>query len=269
MKRSCAPCPAADWAIAQARATSQPIDLSPCVNATDPATGVVTAPCGLSDAELHGLAIFEGDGIDGRRAFAPDGHCSRCHDGPEFSHAATHQQALFAIGGNVERMTMGDFDIALYDSGFYNIGVTPTSRDLGIGGLDPFGNPLSFVGEAKNVLKASGQYLNCSNLSNTLVVYPDPIVVACASFVEPGWVWSTFRDAADGAFKAPTPRNIELTGPYFHNGSRATLEQVIEFYNTNLDNYFITADGNEASGIQFAPTAQSGAPLDQDRLSEE
>jgi cytochrome c peroxidase len=48
-------------------------------------------------------------------------------------------------------------------------------------------------------------------------------------------VWSGFRDATDGAFKAPTLRNVELTGPYFHNGSRATLEQVIEFYNRGGD----------------------------------
>ncbi|MBX3743500.1 MAG: hypothetical protein KF712_21115 [Akkermansiaceae bacterium] len=35
-------------------------------------------------------------------------------------------------------------------------------------------------------------------------------------------------DAA--AFRAPTLRNIELTGPYMHNGSLLTLEAVIEFY---------------------------------------
>ncbi|WP_017496835.1 cytochrome-c peroxidase [Flavobacterium sp. WG21] len=34
-----------------------------------------------------------------------------------------------------------------------------------------------------------------------------------------------------GRFKTPTLRNIELTAPYMHNGSMATLEQVIEYYN--------------------------------------
>jgi cytochrome c peroxidase len=34
----------------------------------------------------------------------------------------------------------------------------------------------------------------------------------------------------DGAFKAPTLRNIALTAPYMHNGIFATLEQVIDFY---------------------------------------
>ncbi len=33
-----------------------------------------------------------------------------------------------------------------------------------------------------------------------------------------------------GSFKIPSLRNIELTGPYMHNGGMATLEQVIEFY---------------------------------------
>ena len=34
----------------------------------------------------------------------------------------------------------------------------------------------------------------------------------------------------DAAFKIPTLRNVELTGPYMHNGSMATLEEVVEFY---------------------------------------
>jgi hypothetical protein len=38
------------------------------------------------------------------------------------------------------------------------------------------------------------------------------------------------RVAVDGAFKTPTLRNVELTGPYMHNGSMASLEQVVEFY---------------------------------------
>ena len=33
----------------------------------------------------------------------------------------------------------------LYDGGFYNIGVRPDMEDVGVGGTDPFGNPLSFA----------------------------------------------------------------------------------------------------------------------------
>lgn len=34
----------------------------------------------------------------------------------------------------------------------------------------------------------------------------------------------------NGNFKSMGLRNVELTGPFFHNGGQATLEQVIEFY---------------------------------------
>ncbi|MBK9413277.1 MAG: hypothetical protein IPN61_07585 [Bacteroidetes bacterium] len=34
-----------------------------------------------------------------------------------------------------------------------------------------------------------------------------------------------------GSIKTPTLRNIELTGPYMHNGGFNTLEEVVEFYN--------------------------------------
>ena len=33
-----------------------------------------------------------------------------------------------------------------------------------------------------------------------------------------------------GAFKTPTLRDITRTAPYFHDGSSATLSEVIEFY---------------------------------------
>ena len=36
--------------------------------------------------------------------------------------------------------------------------------------------------------------------------------------------------SGNGSFKSIGLRNVELTGPYFHNGGQATLEQVIDFY---------------------------------------
>jgi hypothetical protein len=49
--------------------------------------------------------------------------------------------------------------------------------------------------------------------------------------------------AVDGAFKVPTLRNIEFTGPYFHNGGYATLESVVDFYNRG-GNRQLTASGD-------------------------
>ncbi len=38
-----------------------------------------------------------------------------------------------------------------------------------------------------------------------------------------------------GRFKTPSLRNVELRGPYFHNGQSATLMEVVEFYNRGGD----------------------------------
>jgi hypothetical protein len=40
-----------------------------------------------------------------------------------------------------------------------------------------------------------------------------------------------------GLFKTPSLRNVELTGPYFHTGSKSTLEQIVDFYTVGGD-YF-------------------------------
>ena len=41
--------------------------------------------------------------------------------------------------------------------------------------------------------------------------------------------------AVDGSFKTSGLRNVELTGPYFHNGGHLTLEQVVDFYSRGGD----------------------------------
>ena len=40
----------------------------------------------------------------------------------------------------------------------------------------------------------------------------------------------TKQQADRGAFKTPTVRNVTLTGPYMHDGSMETLEEVVEWY---------------------------------------
>jgi cytochrome c peroxidase len=40
----------------------------------------------------------------------------------------------------------------------------------------------------------------------------------------------TGRERDVGAFRTPALRNLDPTGPYMHDGSLATLEEVIEFY---------------------------------------
>jgi len=50
------------------------------------------------------------------------------------------------------------------------------------------------------------------------------------------------KEASDnGKFKTPTLRNIEFTAPYMHDGRFASLEEVIEYYNSG-GNYSSTID---------------------------
>jgi cytochrome c peroxidase len=41
----------------------------------------------------------------------------------------------------------------------------------------------------------------------------------------------------EGAFKVPSLKNIELTAPYMHDGRFATLEEVVEHYNSGIQNH--------------------------------
>ena len=110
---------------------------------------------------------------------------------------------------------MGDGGESIYDSAFYNIGVRPTREDLGVGGKDPFGLPLS---ESRLAQEFGEKFFK-----EVIGQKPNEKVK------------SKDRIAADGAFKTPTLRNIELTAPYFHNGGQRTLLEVVEFYNRGGD----------------------------------
>jgi mono/diheme cytochrome c family protein len=65
----------------------------------------------------------------------------------------------------------------------------------------------------------------------------------------------------NGAFKTSGLRDVELTGPYMHNGSMATLRQVVDFYNrggnfpnANLDSQIRPlglSDAQEAALVAF------------------
>lgn len=51
-------------------------------------------------------------------------------------------------------------------------------------------------------------------------------------FVDIGLGKVVLQDFTRGQFKAPTLRNIAITGPYMHNGYFKTLKGVVDFYNT-------------------------------------
>ena len=72
-----------------------------------------------------------------------------------------------------------------------------------------------------------------------------------------------------GAFKTPTIRNVALTGPYMHDGSQATLEEVVEWYdkgghpNPHLSDKIKPlnlSDQEEADLVEFMKACTSDTP---------
>jgi cytochrome c peroxidase len=189
----------------------------------------------LNQQQVRGMQIFAGKGM-----------CINCHNGPELSAAATRLR--LSPAERVENMVMGDGQVAIYDNGFYNIGVRPTSEDLGVGGVDPWGNPLSFTRQYRTMLRG-GDVRDLFSVDPCKFVVPLTTGTCNAASSTPV---AGFRDAVDGAFKVPTLRNVSLTGPYFHNGSRATLEQVVEFYNRGGDRR--GSDASNTSGFGVNPS---------------
>lgn len=202
----------------------------------------------LYDQVQEGVAEFTDQQQLGLNVFLGKGKCILCHEGSEFTGASVRLRANQPDGNEepIERMLMA-VGTAVYDGGFYNIGVRPTFEDLGVGGVDPFGNPLSFSRQAVN-----GPMVDDFNF------HPD-------RFEVPGPIALGERVAVDGAFKVPTIRNVELTGPYFHNGGTASLEQVVEFYDRGGDRRDVDdCTGNNGSNGDTSGFANECSNLDPD-----
>jgi len=187
----------------------------------------------LSQSELRGLLLFSS--AFGERpspirnpttrvplkladgTTAADLRCTACHGGPEMTAASIDAVTEDA---RVERMAQvpvnGQPRCAIYDAGHFATGVRRVNDDLALGGLDPFNNSLGETNLVRN-----GTITNL--VSNAIAPF--------------GLVPAIFRttncndDNVNGTFKAPSLRNVELTGPYFHNGGELSLRQVIDFYN--------------------------------------
>ncbi|MDZ8187780.1 MAG: cytochrome c peroxidase [Nostoc sp. ChiSLP02] len=158
----------------------------------------------LTQQQQLGKQLFEGKAL-----------CAGCHVAPEFTTASVSNVNK---NGRLKRAPFGSKSPE--DNGFFNIGVRPKTDDLGLGGNDGLfgngqGNPLS---EARLAQLGKFQVL----LGDNPPTLNPPLQ-------------TTEAVVADGAFKAPGLRNVELTAPYFHNGGQATLEQVIDFYNRGGD----------------------------------
>jgi cytochrome c peroxidase len=161
----------------------------------------------ITDQQERGMNIFFGNG-----------KCDVCHAGIEFSTASVAGAAFVTNLDNavIDQMPVSTGQDTIYDIGFNPTGVRPMVDDIGREGNSPFPNPftgllipLDYSTQAE--LQALG------NLPFATVILPPQLP-------------TNFPVSNGGAFKVPGLRNIELTAPYFHNGSAMTLEQMIDFY---------------------------------------
>lgn len=209
---------------------------------------------GLSEQEMRGAFLF-----------ANKAKCTDCHSGPMLSKATPliapelPEPGFFFMPDalNVARMD-GQFANALpvmYDEGWYNIGVTPTATDMGLGGTDPWGYPLSYSEQVADPAKKVDNFPFNACWFERRITEDAP--EACTHAKE----MAAFKPAeqrlgVDGAFKTPSLRNIGLTAPYFHNGGYATLRSVVQFYARGGNR---RGDGSEDPEWEFNDNSGTGA----------
>ncbi|MEW6493025.1 MAG: cytochrome c peroxidase [Cyanobacteriota bacterium] len=155
----------------------------------------------LTAQQKQGLNLF----INPPPPFGNGAGCIFCHGGPEFTAASVSN---VQTNGRLTRIPGTNI---IEDTGFFKIGVTPELEDLGVGSNDPVQPVSRSLSEA--MLAKQGTFQQVFGEAPNITFGANDIV------------------SADGNFKAPTLRNIELTAPYMHNGGMLTLEQVVEFYN--------------------------------------
>jgi len=203
---------------------------------------------GFTAQEALGFGLFNNGGVGIRNPGNPS--CSGCH--PVTNPVATplifptFSEAAFQDGQNfvpVERSRIDDpgfpqpfrIEGGSHDRGFFSLGLRRASADLGNGGTDPYGNPLSisrmFLLEQGGfpVVDPSGITNRC-NTPTLIEGGGTPVYPGCPSATPPPLDLSQERHLADGTFKTPSIRNVGLTPPYFHYGGYSDLRSVVEVY---------------------------------------
>jgi hypothetical protein len=233
--------------------------------------------CNASPNEANGRATLLNVERGVNRFFAGATACGICHFNPEFTGATVSAITGFGAAPNpvlppgqiareielpvvMERMVTFNALPAVYDAGFYNLGVRPTYEDLSLGGAIG-GVPLSLAKIAEVIAGGNAAGLDTAKIetirqrlaAGQLVVptsavnlspRPFQLDLACGPGLNnpnannnprAGCVPNLIpgeRILRNGAFKAQGLRNVKFTGPYLHNGSKMNLRQVMEFYKT-------------------------------------
>jgi cytochrome c peroxidase len=155
--------------------------------------------------------------------------CGACHAGPEFTgHSQVAIQSLNPVNQNpfaaIGVEFQPKFGNSFVDEGIYNISVRTTGEDVGRAGTT-----LTFDSQRKPALRD-----RTFPISFTLLALLGAKIPAYLREFVPALPADSKNvkrsDMVQGSFKVPSLRNVDLTGPYFHNGSVLTLTQIIDFY---------------------------------------
>ena len=151
-----------------------------------------------------------------RTLFSGNSRFDRWRYGGERNALNQSEQAGFAVfagkGGCIACHTVGEKDALLSDGKFHNTGIG-WARSKGMG-AEP--------GRSHKVQLAPGVFAEIRER--------DLASVSEALQADDGRFEVTRNDAERWAYRTPSLRNVALTGPYMHDGSLASLEAVIEYY---------------------------------------
>lgn len=155
---------------------------------------------------VKAIAAFERTVISGNSPF--DRYLYGKEPGA-MSDAAIRGLAVFRLKGRcVDCHTIGQTSAVFTDNKFHNIGV----------GFSRISDNLMDIVDAFRKKKESGEEL-------------DVDILTSANISELGRFAITLDPSDLGRFKTPFLRNVAVTGPYMHDGSMDSLEEVVEFYN--------------------------------------
>ena len=140
-----------------------------------------------------------------------------------FGEPPTLQKVASAIAAFERTLLIGDSPV----DRFLYCGATDALSDIQKKGLELFSGPANCIRchwyshESVHPLGGRQALFTDNRFHN----------IGAGEFNDPGRAAITGSAEDWGAFKTPTLRNVTLTAPYMHDGSLATLREVVEFYN--------------------------------------
>jgi cytochrome c peroxidase len=191
----------------------------------------------FGSTELAGLKIFLSSAVRAADGSQHAGNCAACHAAPNFTDNVFHCTGV----------SQEEYDAANGAGTFMNLAIPSLAvRNANYNQYLPMTANHPSAGEGFRHIAVQGQpqfadlglwnvYLNPD--------MPDPQSDLASVVCSPGHDCSLDQGLANtiAQFKTPSLRDLEDSNPYFHNGSKLTLTEVINFYVFNSQ---LARDGN-------------------------